>query len=85
MAPKAVESKPRPMDGVRFIAYAIETLRDEAHRNAASTPPVEAICVSRYPPAECWGVCRDGHRTVLYYWVRTKIALCPIPHLWKAV
>jgi hypothetical protein len=40
--------KPCPMDVVMFIGYAIETLRDEAPRNAASTPPVEAVLAAGY-------------------------------------
>ena len=36
------------MRGVMFIGYAIETLRDEARRNAASTPPVEAVLAAGY-------------------------------------
>ena len=31
-----------------FIGYAIETLRDEARRNAASTPPVQAVLAAGY-------------------------------------
>jgi hypothetical protein len=38
----------RPMGVVMFIGYAIETLRDEARRNAASTPPVEAVLAAGY-------------------------------------
>jgi hypothetical protein len=40
--------KPHPMEGVMLIAYAIKTLRDEAPRNAASTPPVEAVLAAGY-------------------------------------
>jgi hypothetical protein len=40
--------KPRPRGGVIFIGSAIETLRDEAPRNAASTPPVEAALAAGY-------------------------------------
>jgi hypothetical protein len=36
------------MGGVRFIGYAIEMLRDEAHRNTASTPPVAAVLAAGY-------------------------------------
>ena len=36
------------MGGIIFIGYAIETLRDEARRNAASTPPVEAVLAAGY-------------------------------------
>ena len=36
------------MGGVMFIGSAIETLRDEAPRNAASTPPVEAVLRAGY-------------------------------------
>jgi hypothetical protein len=36
------------MRGVVFIGNAIDTLRDEAHRNAASTPPVEAALAAGY-------------------------------------
>jgi len=42
------------MGGVMFIGYAVETLRDGARRNAASTPPVEAILAAGY----CHGI--DG-------------------------
>ena len=31
-----------------FIGYGIETLRDEAPCNAASTPPVEAVLAAGY-------------------------------------
>jgi hypothetical protein len=34
--------------GVMFISCAIKTLRDEAPRNAASTPPVEAVLAAGY-------------------------------------
>ena len=40
--------KPRPMGGVMFIGYAIETLRDEAPLHAASTPTVEAVLAAGY-------------------------------------
>jgi hypothetical protein len=36
------------MDGVMSIGYAIEMLRDEARRKAASTPPVEAVLAAGY-------------------------------------
>jgi hypothetical protein len=36
------------MRGDMFIGYAIETLRDEAPRNAASTPSVEAVLAAGY-------------------------------------
>jgi hypothetical protein len=36
------------MRGVMLIGYAIETLRDEARRHAASTPPVEAVLAAGY-------------------------------------
>jgi len=42
------------MGGVMFIGYAVETLRDGARRNAASTPPVEAVLAAGY----CHGI--DG-------------------------
>ena len=31
-----------------FIGYAVETLRDKAPRNAASTPPVKAVLAAGY-------------------------------------
>ena len=34
--------------GVMLIGYAIETLRDEVPRNAASTPPVQAVLTAGY-------------------------------------
>jgi hypothetical protein len=40
------------MRGVMFIRYAIVALRDEARRNAASTPPIEAVLAAGY----CHGV-----------------------------
>jgi hypothetical protein len=36
------------MDGVMFIGFAIETLRDEVPLDAASTPPVEAVLAAGY-------------------------------------
>jgi hypothetical protein len=36
-------SKPRPLGGVMFVSYAIETLRAEAPLHAASTPVAEAV------------------------------------------
>jgi hypothetical protein len=36
------------MWGVMFIGYAIEMLRDEVLRNAASTPPVQAVLAAGY-------------------------------------
>jgi hypothetical protein len=36
------------MGGIMFIGCAIDTLRDEARRNAASTPSVEAVLASGY-------------------------------------
>jgi hypothetical protein len=37
-----------PMGGDIFIGCAIEMLWDEARRNAASTPPVEAVLAAGY-------------------------------------
>jgi hypothetical protein len=36
------------MRGIMFIGYAIETVRDEVPRNAASTPPVKAVLAAGY-------------------------------------
>ena len=41
--PFSLYLKPRPRGGVKFIGYAIETLRDEAPLHAASTLAVEAV------------------------------------------
>jgi hypothetical protein len=37
---------PRPLSGVMFIRYAIETLRDEAPLHATSTPGIKAVLVA---------------------------------------